>query len=81
MSCRGLGAGFNLASQTDRRAVTAGVNTRLGGGGCRYDVDAKKNFRELKIEIVNPELRKQGLRVSHREGHVFGQPSAAARGK
>jgi hypothetical protein len=79
MSCRGLGAGFNLASQTDRRAVTADVNTRLGG--CRYDVDAEKNFRELKSEIVNPELCKQGLRVSRREGHVFGQASAAARGK
>jgi Ca-activated chloride channel family protein len=43
--------------------------------------DAKKNFRKLKIEIVNPELRKQGLRVGHREAYVSGQAVAAARGK
>jgi Ca-activated chloride channel family protein len=45
------------------------------------NVDAKKNFRKLKIEIVNPELRKQGLRVTHREGYVLGQVPATARGK
>jgi Ca-activated chloride channel family protein len=45
------------------------------------NADAKKNFRKLKIEIVNPELRKQGLRVNHREGYVFGQAPATARGK
>ncbi|MCA1642063.1 MAG: VWA domain-containing protein [Acidobacteria bacterium] len=42
---------------------------------------AKKNFRKLKIEIVNPELRKQGLRVKHREGYVFGQVASPPRGK
>lgn len=67
------------------QATLAGIGQSLG---CQNllsyaptDVDAKKNFRKLKIEIVNPELRKQGLRVSHREGYVFGQAPAAKRGK
>lgn len=34
--------------------------------------DATKGFRKLKVEIANPELRKQGLRVSHQEAYVFG---------
>jgi Ca-activated chloride channel family protein len=40
-----------------------------------------KPFRKLKIEIVNPELRKRGLRVAHREGYIYGQDAAPQRGK
>ena len=40
-----------------------------------------KPLRKLKIEIVNPELRRQGLRVSHPEAYLFGQAGAPPRGK
>ncbi|MDT7604557.1 MAG: hypothetical protein QOF61_2554 [Acidobacteriota bacterium] len=43
--------------------------------------DAAKTFRKLKIEIVNPELRKQGLRVSHQEAFVPAHTPATPRGK
>jgi Ca-activated chloride channel homolog len=34
-------------------------------------------FRQLKIEVVNPELRKQNLRLTYRQGY-FAQSAAAA---
>lgn len=45
------------------------------------NLDATKTFRKLKVEIVNPELRKQGLRVSHQEGYVFARVPDAKKGK
>jgi Ca-activated chloride channel family protein len=43
--------------------------------------DARRDgsFRKLKIEVVNPELRRRGVKVSHPQGYVDGDPPA--RGK
>ena len=74
------GRAFFPKTDEQVRAVFAEIEASLRAqyllGYTPTGASPKETFRKLKIEITNPELRRQGVRVIHPEGYPVARPAA-----
>jgi VWFA-related protein len=79
------GRAFFPEDEADLRAAFAQIQDELRSQYLVAYSPTNKNrdgsFRKVQIEVVNPELRKQNLRLTYRQGYFARTPGAKASGK